>query len=186
MTEPRGVVLDANVLFGAQIRDMLLRLALPPFPLYRPVWSGAILDELMRNLHAKAGMPADALDHLRAQMLSQFPGSSVEPNHKWLSLLPNQAKDRHVLATALAAGTRTIVTANTRHFHGAPWFGVQVQTPDQFLCELHDENPEAVAQTLREQAAELVNPRVTPGDLIARMPRIGIPKLAARLRRTTR
>jgi predicted nucleic acid-binding protein len=182
VTSPRRVVLDANVLFGAQVRDMILRLALPPFELYQPVWSSAILDELMRNLRTKAHLPPPALERLARQLLTQFPTASVDPDPDWVPQLPNQRKDRHVLATAVTARTKTLVTLNTRHFRGADWFGIEVQTPDVFLCALHDEHPDALLGTLREQVAVLSDPPVTVDDLIARLPAVALPKLAARLR----
>ena len=44
------VVYDANVLYPAQLRDLLMRLAVND--LVRPHWSDDIHDEWMRNVHA--------------------------------------------------------------------------------------------------------------------------------------
>lgn len=43
-----SVVLDACVLYPAYLRDTLLRMA--AVEMYRPLWTGTILDELLANL----------------------------------------------------------------------------------------------------------------------------------------
>ncbi len=45
-------------------------------------------------------------------------------------------KDDHILELAVASGTRTVVTHNTKHFRGATSFGVRAVTPKQLLEDL--------------------------------------------------
>lgn len=45
-------------------------------------------------------------------------------------------KDDHLLELAVASGTRTVVTHNTKHFREATSFGVRAVTPRQLLEDL--------------------------------------------------
>jgi putative PIN family toxin of toxin-antitoxin system len=45
-------------------------------------------------------------------------------------------KDDHLLELAVASGTRTVVTHNTKHFREATTFGVRAVTPRQLLEDL--------------------------------------------------
>lgn len=124
------------MLFGALVRDTLLRLAISPTALYTPVWSTSILDELERNLRTQVQLRPENVERLLARMRSHFPHAIVDPDAETVRKMPNQASDRHVLATAVVAEARTLVTNNVRDFRGARWVGVRVQTPDDFLCAL--------------------------------------------------
>ena len=64
-------VLDANVLYPFQLRNLLLWLAQEG--LYEPLWSELILDEIQRNLRGKAELTEAQLDHLESQMRQVFP-----------------------------------------------------------------------------------------------------------------
>jgi hypothetical protein len=79
---PFRAVLDTNVLFPFSLRDTLLRLAEPdptpsPAPLYIPLWSERILDEMVRNLVEDERMDQDRADRLAALMRSAFESASV-------------------------------------------------------------------------------------------------------------
>jgi RNase P/RNase MRP subunit p30 len=47
---------------------------------------------------------------------------------------------RRIAAVAVKAGAQVIVTSNTRDFYDLP-SGIDVQTPDDFLCNLFDLDP---------------------------------------------
>jgi hypothetical protein len=55
---------------------------------------------------------------------------------------------RHVLAAAISADAQLIVTKNLRDFPAAALgsWDIEVQHPDGFLTDLHNEHPEAVAE----------------------------------------
>jgi len=63
------VILDANILYRAALRDTLLRLASKRLFLAR--WSKDIVEETVRNL-PKAGMNDKQIAHLWDQMLEYF------------------------------------------------------------------------------------------------------------------
>ena len=73
----RLVVLDANVLYPAHLRDLLMRLAIDGR--YRPVWSRRIHDEWTRNvLQDRPDITAGQLEHTRRQMDRAFPDATAE------------------------------------------------------------------------------------------------------------
>jgi hypothetical protein len=101
----------------------------------------------------------------------------------YASLIPglqNDAKDRHVVAAAVKAGAQVITTSNLRDFAPLP-DGLEAQSPDEFLCNVLDLDPDGFVEMLREQAADLVRPPVTFDDLLQRLARV-VPDLVAAVR----
>lgn len=121
---PFIVVLDANVLFPFTLRDTLLRAAALHF--YQVRWTAQILDEMTRNLVSTGTMQEDKATRLRAIMEREFPEAEVTGYELFIDSMPNDEKDRHVLAAAVKGGAQVIATANLRDFavlpeaHGTP------------------------------------------------------------------
>ena len=68
----RTVVLDANVIYGACMRDILLRLA--DQGLFNPLWSAHIHTEWVDNLLLKRpDLTRDKLERIRKTMDQHFP-----------------------------------------------------------------------------------------------------------------
>jgi hypothetical protein len=97
-----------------------------------------------------------------------------------IAAMKNDEDDRHVAAAAVKAAARVITTANLKHFAGLPE-GIEAQSPDVFLCNLFDMDPDGFAELLREQAADLVNPPITFDDLLVRLARV-VPDVVAAVR----
>jgi predicted nucleic acid-binding protein len=140
-------VLDACVLYPFTLRDTLLRLA--ELELYEPYWSDRLLDELRRNLVARA-IDEQAADRLIEQMLVAFDGATV-PEAQIAAIEPsmgNHEKDRHVLAAAKAIGAERIVTKNLKDFppEACDSLGIEAIHPDEFLLVLYEMAPDAVAR----------------------------------------
>ncbi|MGH7272451.1 MAG: PIN domain-containing protein, partial [Polyangiaceae bacterium] len=135
---PFIVVLDANVLFPFTLRDTLLRAAAAGF--YQLRWTAQILDEVTRNLVSTGAMPEDRANRLRAIMEREFPEADVVGYEHLIDAMPNDPKDRHVVAAAVKAGAQVITTANLKDFATLP-DGVEAQSPDDFLCNLFDLDP---------------------------------------------
>jgi hypothetical protein len=172
---PFIVVLDANALFPFTLRDTLLRAAAAG--IYQLSWSTEILDEMERNLVSTASMPADKAARLPAVMMKYFPEAEVIGYESLIVGMLNEAKDRHVVAAAVKAGAQVIVTANLKDFDPLP-DGLEAQSPDEFLSNLFDLDPERFVEMLHEQAEDLRNPPVTFDELLRRLGRI-VPDLAA-------
>ena len=165
---PFVVVLDANVLFPFTLRDTLLRAAAADF--YQLRWTTEILDEMERNLVRTGTMPADKSARLRRKMEEFFPEAMVTGYEPLTTAMRNDSKDRHVVAAAVKAGAQVVTTANLKDFRQLP-DGIEAQSPDEFLCNLFDLDPERFIETLREQAGELLRPSITFEELLDRLTR---------------
>ena len=72
----RAALLDANVLYPAGVRDILLRLA--DRGLFRPLWTAQIHDEWIQNLLSdRPELTADKLQRTRSTMDEHFPEAMV-------------------------------------------------------------------------------------------------------------
>lgn len=151
------VVLDACVLANGRLCDFYLRLAEPP-RLYLPVWSTQILDEVQRTQTTKLKRPysLSLAAYWREEVQKAFPASTVEGWESFLSLAKNQAKDRHVLAAAIAAKASLIVTFNLRDFPATELspHGVEAQSPQDHLLTLWSIEPAIVMSKLALMAKE--------------------------------
>ena len=151
-----AVILDANVLVQAPIRDTLLRLAEGP-ALYRARWSEEIVAEVNRTLEGKFKIAPDRVAHLESKLREHFPEAWIEGFKSLVSQMANHPKDRHVLAAAVHAKARTIVTYNLRDFPleaTRPW-RVTAIGPSTFLKRLYRTDEALVIETLLEQAADV-------------------------------
>ena len=140
----RPIVLDACVLVPQSLCDLLLRLAEEP-RLYRPVWTAEIMEEAHRALTQRIPKkwPKASADRWCAAITSAFPEASVSPPTALVAKVTNHPGDRHVLAAAIEAGAKEIVTSNLRHFRAealGPW-KIRALKPDDFLLELYSLNP---------------------------------------------
>jgi predicted nucleic acid-binding protein len=130
-----AAVLDACVLLPISVCDLLLRLAEEP-ALYSPKWSTQILGEVEKNLQTGAfGVSMQKAQYRIACMTTAFPEALVEGFGSLIVAMPNDEKDRHVLACAVMAKADCIVTANLRHFReqDISQFGIEALHPDDFL-----------------------------------------------------
>jgi len=92
--------------------------------------------------------------------------------------------DRHVLAAAIETRAGVIVTDNRRDFPPAMLepHGIQILTPDQALCELHDEDPERMIQAAADMRSRMIAPPHSSEAWLARLKTAGAKALAHRLR----
>jgi predicted nucleic acid-binding protein len=150
-----AALLDTNVLWPSLQRDFILSLAIEG--LYRPLWSGAILEELhiheQYKLLERGTEPSDALvraDFLIAQMRTAFDDALVTG---WEGLdgtygLPDP-DDEHVLAAAVVGNAGAIVTDNLKDFPPAKVPShINVITGREFAENTADVNPEAAVRAL--------------------------------------
>ncbi len=189
---PFVAFLDANVLYPAALRDVLLSLAEAGICQIR--WSPDVLDEVERNLAARARAPepsvaAKGARYVRSVMEDAFPDAMV-PREAYDRLIPamtNNPKDRHVLAAAVAARADVIVTFNVSDFPAAACqpYGIDVQDPDTFLVHQFGLMPERIAQVLTELATERRPPMDTPEGILRVLERVA-PRFCATVRERLR
>lgn len=177
------VVADADTLFGATTRGLLIHLDYAG--VIRLHWSPLILDELSRAL-VDTGRKPDAKAAKRHEQLmraalpqAEVPTKQVQAQFAAMASTVRSAKDTHVAACARAIlvgdfypGTRVVnlVTRNIRDFGvrklGA--LGIEVQRPDDFLLQLIRQNPSAVAAAFASLRSTLRS-RPTTEQLLQRL-----------------
>jgi predicted nucleic acid-binding protein len=146
-------MLDACVLLPMPLADTLLRMAEEP-RLYLPKWSDETLAEMTRNLTGKWNKTPEQAKKREDAMRGAFPEAHISGYEHLMSAMTNDEKDRHILAAAVASGTKLIVTYNARHFpkDSLKPYGIECQGPSTFLISLYDLDPGIVVQKMGEQA----------------------------------
>ncbi len=159
------VVLDANVLYRASIRDFLMHLSYVGF-LFEPLWSDEIHEEWISNLlKNRPDLKRENLESVRNAMNRAAPHANIKKTAyenltKTLDL-PDQ-NDCHVLAVAIVGRADYIVTSNLQDFPNKiiSHYGVAVLDPDSFLFKIVSSNLEQSILSLEAQKKNLIkNPR---------------------------
>ena len=153
MSHPTGLVavLDANVLYPQWLRDLMLTIAALGY--YQPRWSELIVDEMRRNvLRDHPTIEPDRFDAVTIAALRRaFPDAWTQVDDALVEQMDNAPEDRHVLATAIAAGAQIVVTSNVDDFitSGLVESGhVTIERPGTFLRTVLDEHPEILDDAL--------------------------------------
>jgi predicted nucleic acid-binding protein len=176
---------DANVLYPASVRDLLLRLALAD--LFRARWTDRIHDEwIAALLKQREDLTRAQLERTRALMNEAVPGCLVTAYEDLIDglTLPDP-DDRHVLAAAICCHAEMIVTYNLKHFPEetlAP-YGIQAQHPDEFVSHLFDLDPGAVCAAVRDQRESLNNPPLSVDELLNEFLARDLAETAAQLKK---
>jgi predicted nucleic acid-binding protein len=168
-------LLDANVLYPARMRDLLIRLAIAG--LYQARWSEQILDECFDNLiEDRPDLTQEQLARTRQLMTTALPDASVTGYEDLIAEfdLPDPA-DRHVLAAAVTARASLLVTENLDDFPAERIpEGLRVVSPDEFVAQFANDDLDVVVEVVETQAAGLVNPPMTMSQLLDGMEDVGL------------
>ncbi|CAN7524092.1 MULTISPECIES: PIN domain-containing protein [unclassified Variovorax] len=158
------VVADADTLFGATTRGLLIHLDY--LGLIRLHWSPLILDELSRAL-VDTGRKPDAESARRHEQLmraalpqAEVPTQQVQAQFASVAPAMRSTKDIHVAACAGAilagdfypgAQVVSLVTRNIRDFgvRKLADLGIEVLRPDAFLLNRFQQDPKVVASAVR-------------------------------------
>ena len=177
-------LLDANVLYPAPLRDLLLQLAVTD--LFRARWTADIhrewIEALLRNEphrdRAKLERTRDLMDQHTRDCLVIGYDSLVS------SLVLPDPDDRHVLAAAIAGRCDAIVTQNLKHFPEevlAP-YGIDVQHPDEFFSNQLNLVPGAFCGAVQKVRRRLQKPPYTIEQYLDILTGNGLVATAAELR----
>jgi PIN domain len=142
---PPIVLLDANLLYPFHLRNLLIQFGVEHLVDVR--WTDAIHEEWIGNLVADGRATRARLMRTLAIMRRVLPEADVRGyEHRIAGLSLPDAQDRHVLAAAIEASASVLLTFNLADFPPANLapHGVVARAPDDFLCELHTTDPEAV------------------------------------------
>lgn len=180
-------LLDANVLYPASIRDLLLQLA--STNQYRARWSEDIHREWIESLltnephrdRAKLELTRDKMNRaIRDSLITGYQGLIQ-------SLTLPDPDDRHVLAAAIVGKCDVIVTKNVRDFPEdtlAP-FDIEAQDPDEFLCNHLSLAPGNFCTVVRTIRKRLQNPPYEVKEYLDRLTSVGLVATVASLKQFT-
>jgi hypothetical protein len=181
---PPVALFDANVLYPSVLRDLLIRIA--QTRLIRARWTDLILDEVFRNLVAnRPDLSQVALERTRTLMVRAVPDCLVTGYESMIDTLRlPDPDDRHVLAAAIKAQARVIVTNNVKDFP-SDVLGVlhlEAVQPDRFVLNIIERDRNAVRDCVRQIAESWRRPPGTIDDVLARLEREGLTAAATALR----
>lgn len=170
------VLLDANVLYPASLRDFLITLATSG--LYSAKWTEQIHDEWTRRLLEKRpDLDPVALNRTRELMNQAVPDCLVTGYESLIEglTLPDP-DDRHVLAAAIRCSAQIIITHNLKDFPSdtLDQYGIEVMLPDEFLEFQFGLKPELVIKSAKEQRARLKNPVKTADEFLEKLAAQGL------------
>jgi hypothetical protein len=182
---PRPVAFtDANVIYAAASRDLLVELAVAKVITLR--WSEAVHREwteaLIKNRPDLDPLRIRRTHRLLIQALPDALVAGHEPIVPTLEL--PDADDRHVLAAAIKGGCQLIPTFNVAHFPAdtlAP-HGMAAIHPDAFLSTLCSADPAPVVAATARVRARLINPSMPPADYLSALVHGALPMTAQALR----
>lgn len=162
-------VLDADVIYGIEVTDVLLTMATRR--VIRVHWSLEILDEMRRNLVQRPNVTAEAVAYRIERMGAALPDALAKPPPELVAGMPINAKDRHVLALAVHLEAEFVVTKNLQDFPSdlcGP-YGVKPVGPDEFLVFVAETNLGTARSVVAEIAGRRMNPPQTITGLLDRL-----------------
>ncbi len=153
-------VLDTNVIYPIEIRDLLFWLAF--YELYTPKWSKHIFDE-WENVMRRKGILQDKIRKRTAKAQAAFPDALVKNYEKLIKTLDlPDMKDRHVLAAAIKTNADIIVTNNLKDFPQdyLANFGLKAKSADDFICDIIELNPDKAKAAFNQLVSNRKNPKM--------------------------
>ena len=158
---PFVALLDANVLYPIWLCDALLRIA--ETEVFQVRWSERILDEALRNIKANTPEVGATVDLRFKDMRAAFDDAMVTGYEALEPVMTNAEEDRHVLAAAIVGRADVIVTKNLDDFpvEALAPYGMDVQHPDEFLCNQWELDEETMVEAMKDWLADLRGPLLT-------------------------
>lgn len=177
-------LLDANVLYPAPLRDLLLQLAVTD--LFRAKWTADIHREWIEALLRKEPHRDRARLERTRDLMDGSTRDCLVTGYEALipSLQLPDPDDRHVLAAAIAGRCDAIVTQNLKDFPEealAP-YGIDVQHPDEFFSNQLNLAQGAFCGAVQKVRRRLQSPPYTIEQYLDILTSNGLVATAAELR----
>ncbi len=179
------VFLDANVLYPAPLRDLLLELAVAD--LYQARWSAIILEEMKRNIlinrpditERQIDRTISLMNRHTRDCLVNVPQTLIDA----IEGLPD-ADDRHVVAGALQSRSHAIITRNLKDFPSEiiSAYRLEAIDPDKFLSAQYTLDQGGFMQCARTVRARLKKPELSVDAYLSILIRNGLVETAGLLR----
>jgi predicted nucleic acid-binding protein len=178
------VVYDANVLYPAPLRDLLLEMARAGE--FRARYSAEILDEVFEHIaENRPDLTQEQLGRTRNLMERAIPDVLVTGHMRLVPTLElPDPDDRHVLAAAIVVGAHVIVTNDKSGFPAAALepYGIEAQKADVFVHHAVDLRPGVVIGALQRMSARLRNPPKTVLEIVDTLENNGLVQAALAIR----
>jgi predicted nucleic acid-binding protein len=178
------VLCDANVLYGNEVRDLLIRIAISG--MVRAHWTDEILDETFGNLVAnRPDLSPERLMVTRERMNAAVPGALISGYETLVEALKlPDPDDRHVLAAAITAGAAVIVTTNLSDFPAETLepLGIEAKTPDDFVLDQIGLDEGKIRDCVHQIGRGRTRPPKTYEEILNALERAGLVGSAATLR----
>ncbi len=172
------MVYDANVLYPAPLRDLLLHMARTG--LYQARWTQDIHQEWMQKLlQNRPDLTRQQLERTRELMNRAVLDCLVTGYQELIPALTlPDPDDRHVLAAAIRCGADAIVTLNQRDFPAdtLKTYGLEALHPDEFVLDLIDLDTARVLKAIKIQRSLLRQPPKTAQELLETLKAQGLPR----------
>lgn len=174
---------DANVLYPAPMRDVLMQLAVTD--LFKAKWTNDIhrewIEALLRNEPHRNRAMLERTRDLMNRATRDYLVTGYEALIFALDL--PDAGDRHVLAAAIVGRCDVIVTQNLKHFPEASLapFGIEAQHPDTFLCNHLSLAPGLFCSALRKVRGRLKKPPFSAEEYLRILTQQGLVATAGEL-----
>jgi predicted nucleic acid-binding protein len=159
-------VVDANALYPIVVRDLLFWFAY--YDLCSLHWSDDILQE-WKKIFLSKGKSEKQIDKSISLMNNSFEFASISNYHYLIPQLQlPDIKDNHVLAAAITSKSEVIITFNLKDFPASELdkFDIRSQTPDDFLTDIIDLNPELSLLAFKEMVTNKTNPKISNSEML--------------------
>jgi hypothetical protein len=167
-------VLDTNVIYPVEVRDILLWFA--HHRLYVPKWTADINREWAAVMK-RHGVDEREITKRCDKMNEAFPFALVENYESLIEKLELPDKDdRHVLAAAIKVNASQIVTNNLKDFPEGylASFGLVAKSADDFLADIIDLDHETSLAAFQNLVIHRRNPEMDEYEVLDAMRRNGL------------
>jgi predicted nucleic acid-binding protein len=171
-------VLDTNVIYPVNIRDLLLWFA--HYDLFTVKWSSGICEEWIKVMRAR-GVDERTIAKRVQRMSDAFPDALVENYDGLIDALELPDKDdRHVLAAAIKANANLIVTNNLSDFPAAELakYGLEAKSADDFLTDIIDLNQTRALEAFKDLVANRRSPELDAYQVLDQFRKVGLKNTA--------